>query len=136
MPRTTEQTKSATDSAPASNQRAARARVEALAIKDAAQALARTLGAIEGELIQVRSEDPRMFPAKLNSRVATIVGLIEYSDAAPTQALRELYEHVALAAQMELAKLDRCLADDVAAFNALCRDAGVAAVVVKPRAAR
>ena len=31
MPRTTEQTKSATDSAPASNQRAARARVEALA---------------------------------------------------------------------------------------------------------
>jgi len=108
-------------------------RVDTPAIKDAAQALARTLGAIEGELIQVRSEDPRMFPAKLNSRVATLVGLIEYSDAAPTQALRDLYENVALAAEMELAKLDRCLAEDVSSFNALCRDAGVAAIVPKPR---
>ena len=109
-------------------------RTETPAIKDAAQALARTLSAIEGELIQVRSEDPRMFPAKLNSRIATIVGLIEYSDAAPTQALRELSENVALAAEMELAKLDRCLAEDVLAFNALCRDAGVAAIVPRPRA--
>jgi hypothetical protein len=108
-------------------------RVETPAIKDAAQTLARTLAASEGELIQIRSEDPRMFPAKLNSRIATIVGLIEYSDAAPTQALRELYENVALGAEMELAKLDRCLADDVPAFNALGRDAGLGAIAFKPR---
>jgi hypothetical protein len=35
---------------------------------------------------------------------------------------------------MELAKLDRCLAEDVPAFNALCREASVAAIVPKPRA--
>ena len=104
-------------------------RVETPAIKDAAAALARTLTAIEEELIQVRSEDPRMFPAKLNTRIATRGGLIEYSDAAPTLALRELCESVALRAEMELAKLDRCLAADVPAFNALCREAGVGAIV-------
>jgi hypothetical protein len=35
---------------------------------------------------------------------------------------------------MALAKLDRCLAEDVAAFNALCREVGLAAIVPKPRA--
>ena len=64
----------------------------------------------------------------------TVIPLIEYSDAAPTQALRDLTESLALRTGMELAKLDRCLAEDVAAFNALCRDAGVAAIVPKPRA--
>jgi len=109
-------------------------RVTTPAVKDAATALVRTLTSIEGELIQVRSEDPRMFPAKLNSRIATLIPLVEYSDAAPTQALRDLTESLALRTGMELAKLDRCLAEDVAAFNALCRDAGVAAIVPSPRA--
>jgi photosystem II stability/assembly factor-like uncharacterized protein len=111
-------------------------RVETPALKAAATALARTLTATEEELVQVRSEDPRMFPSKLNSRLATLVGLIEYSDAAPTLALRELGESLALRTAMELAKLDLCLAEDVPAFNALCRDASVAAIVPKPRAGK
>jgi hypothetical protein len=110
-------------------------RVAARPVKDAAAALGRTLTAIEEELIQVRSEDPRMFPAKLNTRIATLVPLIEYADAAPTAALRELTENLELRAGMELARLDRCLAEDVAAFNALCREQGVAAIVPRPRPA-
>src|SRR5262249_1705512 len=47
-------------------------RVDAPAIKDAGRALIATLDEIENELITVRSEDPRMFPAKLNTRIATI----------------------------------------------------------------
>jgi hypothetical protein len=111
-------------------------RVNAPALKAAARALAHTLTASEEELIQVRAEDPRMFPSRLNSRLATVVGLIEYSDAAPTAALRELTESLALRIAMALAKLDRCLAEDVAAFNALCREVGLAAIVPKPRAGR
>jgi photosystem II stability/assembly factor-like uncharacterized protein len=107
-------------------------RIQAPAIKEAATVLGRRLSAIEGELIQVRSEDPRMFPSRLNSRIATVVGLIEYSDAAPTAALRELHESLALRAEMELAKLDQCLAEEVAAFNTLCREGGVSAIVAKP----
>ena len=108
-------------------------RAQAPRVKDAAQALARALTAIEGELIQVRADDPRMFPAKLNSRLATVVTLIEYSDSAPTQALRELSETLAGRIQAELAKLDRCLGEDVPAFNALCFDEGAAAIVARSR---
>jgi hypothetical protein len=109
-------------------------RVTTPAIKSAARALARTLTAIEEELIQVRSENPRMFPPKLNTRIATVVPLIEYSDAAPTQALRDLAADLARRAAAELAKLDRVFSDDVASFNALCRDAGVAAIIPTPNA--
>ena len=38
-----------------------------------------------------------------------------------------------LGADMELAKLDRCLAADVPAFNALCRAAGLGAIAPKAR---
>jgi len=107
-------------------------RVADPAIKSAAAALARTLSAIEEELIQVRSDNPRMFPSKLNTRIATVLPLIEYSDSAPTTALRQLAEDLERRAQAELDKLDRCLADDVARFNALCRDAAVAAIVPPP----
>jgi photosystem II stability/assembly factor-like uncharacterized protein len=105
-------------------------------VKDAARAIARTLSAIEEELIQVRAEDPRMFPAKLNSRLATIVGLVDYSDAPPTEALRELYDTLAARIQAELSRLDRCLTDDVNAFNALCFDDGAPAIVPRPRPGR
>jgi hypothetical protein len=74
-----------------------------------------------------------MLPSRLNSRLATIVGLIDYSDAAPTQALRELHDSLAGRIEAELAKLERCLEEDVAAFNALCFDEGAAAIVTTPR---
>jgi hypothetical protein len=106
-------------------------RVQTPRVRDAARAIVRALTAVEEELIQVRADDPRMFPSKLNSRLATIVVLVEYSDAAPTQALRELHEELAAKVQAELARLDRCLTDDVAAFNALCFDEGVSAISAK-----
>ncbi len=103
-------------------------RAESPAIADSAESLRRALTSIEEELLQVRSADPRMFPAKLNTRVATLVVLIEYSDAAPTTALRELFESLSARAETELGKLDRCLGADLAAFNALCRDGAVPAI--------
>ncbi|HXJ77591.1 MAG TPA: glycosyl hydrolase [Candidatus Methylomirabilis sp.] len=104
-------------------------RVSSPTIADAAASLQRVLTAIEEELVQVRSADPRMFPSKLNTRVATLAVLIEHSDAAPTTALRELVESHSEHAEIELAKLDRCLGDDLVAFNALCRDGAVPAIV-------
>jgi hypothetical protein len=109
-------------------------RVETPSIKAAAAALARALTAVEEELIQVRSENPRMFPAKLNTRIGILVPLIEAADSAPTQALRDLTADLARRADAELARLARLLADDVARFNALCKDAGVAAILAPPAA--
>ena len=107
-------------------------RVQVPTVRDAAHAITRTLSAIEAELIQVRAEDPRMFPSKLNSRIATMVALIDYSDAAPTQAMRDLCEQLAARIQDELGKLDRCLQQDVQRFNVICFDEGVTGIVVKP----
>jgi hypothetical protein len=101
-------------------------------IKSAAIALVRTLTAIERELIQVRSDDPRMFPPKLNTRIGTVIPLVEYSDAAPTQALRDLTADLTRRAEAELAKLADVLTNDVGRFNALCRDGNVAAIVAAP----
>jgi hypothetical protein len=119
-----------------------RAQAEAVAagaddagLKEAARALARDLTAIEQALIQVRSDDPRMFPARLNTRLAALVPLIEYSDALPAAPLRELTDNLALRVEMELAKLDRCLGDDLAALNARCRDAGLAVIAAGRRRA-
>jgi photosystem II stability/assembly factor-like uncharacterized protein len=109
-----------------------RDRVAAPPIKSAAEALARMLTAVEEELIQVRSDNPRMFPAKLNTRIGTVIGLIDYADAPPTQALRDLTADIAHRAETELGRLERLIAEDVARFNVQCRDAGVAAIV--PRA--
>jgi hypothetical protein len=103
-------------------------RASSARVKDSAATLVRTLTAIENELVQVRSEDPRMFPAKLNSRLATVVVLVEYSDAAPTQALRELSQSLAGRVEAELTKLDRCLTNDISRFNALCFDEGALAI--------
>jgi hypothetical protein len=75
-----------------------------------------------------------MFPAKLNTRIGTVIPLIEYSDAAPTQALRDLTADLTRRADAELARLDRLLAEDVTRFNALCKEGGVAAIVPKPSA--
>ncbi|MBI1735779.1 MAG: glycosyl hydrolase [Candidatus Rokubacteria bacterium] len=107
-------------------------RADAPAVKDAARALAATLTAIEEELVQVRSEDPRMFPSKLNVRLATLLPLVEYADAPPTAPQRELYETLATAIDAQLARLDRVIAEDVRAFNALCRSSGVDAVAARP----
>jgi hypothetical protein len=107
-------------------------RVEAHAVKDAAKALAETLTSIEDQLVQVKSEDTRMFPSKLNSRLAMLLPLMEYSDSASTMAQRELYQSLVTRIDMELARFDRCLREALPAFNALCRTSGVEAVIPKP----
>ena len=108
-------------------------RAESSAIAEAARALGRALTAVEEELVQLRSADPRSFPSRLNSRVATLIALIEHSDAAPTAPLRELYASLAERAERELAGLDRCLGEDLAGLNALCLQSAVP--VIAPRRA-
>jgi photosystem II stability/assembly factor-like uncharacterized protein len=103
-------------------------------VLEAGRALAERLTAIENELVQVRAEDPRMFPSKLNSRLATVLPLVEYSDAAPTLALRELADDLVRRIDRELERLEACLTGDLPALNALCRAASVDVVVRRPTA--
>jgi photosystem II stability/assembly factor-like uncharacterized protein len=59
--------------------------------------LLRTLGAIEGELYQVRNQSPKdkiAFPIKLNDRLTGLRAIIETGDARPTEAQRRVYRQL------------------------------------------
>ncbi len=60
--------------------------------------------------------------------------LVEYSDAAPTMALRELADDLVRRIDRELERLEACLTGDLPALNALCRAASVDVVVRRPTA--
>jgi hypothetical protein len=72
-----------------------------------------------------------MFPARLNTRIGTVVPLIEYADGAPSQSLRDLTADLTRRAETHLTSLARILAEEVVRFNTVCKDAGVAAIVVR-----
>ncbi|MBI5876922.1 MAG: glycosyl hydrolase [Chloroflexi bacterium] len=97
------------------------------AVKDAAQKARDALTAVESELVQVKAEDPRQFPTKLNAKVAIINSFVESHDGAPPKQLFELYEDHAAKIDAQLKKLQEVIAGEVAAFNKACKDAGVAA---------
>jgi hypothetical protein len=106
-------------------------RIDTPSVKAAAQKLNETLTAIENELVQVKADDPRSFPSRLNLRLAGLLGFIEWSDTEPTTQIRELYESLAQRIDAQLEKLNQCLAEEVNTFNELCNQEAVMAVKVK-----
>ena len=100
------------------------------AIKDSASGLSKKLTAIEGELIQVKSEDPRSFPSKLNSRLAVVSQFVESADSAPPEQLYELVADLGTRIDVQLKKFDQLIATDVAAFNEQARGTRLDAIAV------
>ncbi|HKW98791.1 MAG TPA: hypothetical protein VJN43_13720 [Bryobacteraceae bacterium] len=101
----------------------------------AAREFSKKLTAVEQELYQTKnqaSEDPLNFPIKLNNKLAALGGVVASSDVGPTAQSEMVYEDLASQANAQLARLDRLLKDDLAAFNKLVRDQNVPAVVPKP----
>jgi len=94
------------------------------AVAEAATQLIAGLGMIEEELIQTRwksSRDALTAPSKLNVRLATLMGVVAGSDAAPTAQAREVFTSVWERAAAQLAQLDALIAHEVPRFNALVR---------------
>jgi len=106
-------------------------------VVDAANDLIKRLSAIEQELYQVKnqsSQDPLNYPIKLNNRIASLMGVVTGTDAAPTKQSYTVYEGLASEVNVHLRAADKLLTDDLAAFNKLVRDANIPAVVVKRKA--
>jgi hypothetical protein len=100
-------------------------------VSDAAKALSAKLTTVEEDLYQTKnraSEDPLNFPIKLNNKLAYVMGTVESSDNAPTAQSYMVYEDVATRVNADLKTLDNLLNVDLAAFNKLVHDQGVAAV--------
>jgi photosystem II stability/assembly factor-like uncharacterized protein len=101
------------------------------AIARAADALTARLTEIEAELIQTHarnSMDALRHPARLNLRLASLVGVLSSADAAPPRQASQVYEHLAAGVRRELDRLQALVEGDLAAFNALVREAGLPAV--------
>lgn len=108
------------------------------AIAAAAKTVQEKLTAVEEELVQVKArtrQDNLNHPAKINSKISALTGVVASADAAPTEQAYKLLEHLTAQLQGHLQALQTCLETDLVAFNKLLRELDVPAVV-PPTSAR
>jgi len=90
------------------------------------QSLITKLTQIEDALIQVKNEDPRMFPSRLNERLGILAEMAANSDHAPTQQMREVFAMLVEKIDVQLNVLDQALKQELPALNQQLQ--GVAAI--------
>src|SRR5205814_1109297 len=99
-----------------------------------ARGLIDRLGAIEGELYQVRNrsfQDPLNFPPKLVERISGLGFIAGGIDAAPTAQSDAVFRLFAPEIERQLLALKDVLTRDLRAVNAAFRGAGAASIVPK-----
>jgi photosystem II stability/assembly factor-like uncharacterized protein len=102
------------------------------AIAKTGKTLKEKLSAIEEELTQVKAktrQDTLNYPAKLNSKLAALAGVIGSAHAAPTKQEYELYDDLVSRIDIQLKHLQEVIDTEVAAFNTLVRETSVPAIV-------
>lgn len=105
----------------------------------AAAALRKKASAIEEELVQVKAksrQDTLNFPAKLNAKLVSLVGIIGGADFAPTQGMRDVFADLSRRVDVQVERWHALAAKDVQAFDRLVRSSGVPAVGTAVRAGR
>ena len=91
----------------------------------------RALAGVEEALYQTRNrsgQDPLNFPIRLGNRIGALGESVEGGDARPTAAAFVVYRELSAQLDAELARLDRVMATEVAAFDKQARAAGVAPI--------
>ncbi len=89
-------------------------------VQDAGGALALTLSAIEEEVYQVRNQsgqDPLNFPIKTNNRLASLLRVAVTGEGRPTGNVEVIFAELVQELRGHTDRLDRALANDLAAFN-------------------
>lgn len=98
--------------------------------------LGNSLGTVEEALYQVRNrsnQDPLNFPIKLNNKLAALQRSLETGDMRPSAGVLKVFAELSAELDVELRKLDRLIATDLAAFNRKLEARKLAPVEVKPR---
>lgn len=98
------------------------ARANAADVSRSGAAAAAGLLAIEKELYQTRNrsgQDPLNFPIRLNNRLAALGSSVETGEARPTAASYVVLRELSHDLDTVLARLDRVIATDVAAFDVI-----------------
>ncbi len=102
------------------------------ALANSAQSLKEQLTAVEEELVQVKAksrQDTLNYPAKLNAKVAALVGVVASADAAPTRQSYALFADLSQRIGVQLERLQAILSSDMQEFSAQVHAANVPAIV-------
>ena len=97
-------------------------------VVNAATSLRRKASAVEEALVQVKAksrQDTLNYPAKLNAKLASLLGSVGGSDYAPTQGMRDVFADLSRRVDAQIAKWNAIAETDVRAFDRLVRSAGV-----------
>ncbi|HEX2224496.1 MAG TPA: glycosyl hydrolase, partial [Thermoanaerobaculia bacterium] len=101
-------------------------------VRQAARDLEKKLTAAERSFYQTRnrsSQDPLNYPIRLNDKLNGVARSAGLGDRRPTQQHLEVRDGLVTALDAELRKLEAVWTADLAAFNELARQKGVAAVI-------
>jgi photosystem II stability/assembly factor-like uncharacterized protein len=102
---------------------------------DAARDLDKKMTAVEEALYQTKihaSEDPLNFPIRLDDKLNGVASSASLGDYRPTAQAVQVRNDLTAAIDAQLAKLRGVWDTDLARFNQLAREKGVAAVIVPP----
>ena len=98
---------------------------------NAASSLRKKASAVEEELVQVKAksrQDTLNYPAKLNAKMAGLLGAVGGADFAPTQGMRDVYADLARRVDAQVKKWDALVRTDIPAFDRIVRASSVPAV--------
>jgi photosystem II stability/assembly factor-like uncharacterized protein len=104
-------------------------------VVDAAKNLDKKMTEVEEALYQTKNrapQDPLNYPVRLNDKLNGVAGSVSLGDARPTAQALQVRNDVTAAIDVQLARLRGVWDTDLAAFNQLAREKGVAAVIVPP----
>jgi len=106
-------------------------------IRRSGEEVERKLAAIEGRIYQVQiqsRQDPLNYPIMLNNKLAALAGVVEGSEAAPTEQDYAVFTDLSGRLGRELAALEQVLLKDLPELNARLAAAHLPAVERKPEA--
>jgi hypothetical protein len=115
------------------NIRACTAQVDARSAADASlaqagAALDAALSSVENELYQTKlqaSEDPLNYPIKLNDKISALRGIIESTEARPTDQTYQVFDDLSAKLRVQLSRLAGIVATDVWNFNQMVQARGL-----------
>ncbi|HEX4037211.1 MAG TPA: hypothetical protein VHX37_04060 [Acidobacteriaceae bacterium] len=102
-------------------------------VKKSAKDLTDQLTTIEEAIYQTKlkaGEDALNFPIRINNKLASVEGVVEDTDVAPTAQSLQVYDELSAQLQTQLDQLRKIETTGIASFNKLIRDQNIPAVTI------